>query len=190
MNKKTGKNSKLNLIVGIAAIVIIAIAVITYKPHSVMDEIAPTPAPAATEAPAPQQSAEPEQKTDSAQPTPMFTYKDVHIEPKHGTLNYANVLEQDNSLSVLVEETEKSSIRMPIEFSYENVIDMILNQGCHAYNGIGYAYYAYLPDGTFDEAVSFYVSPDTIKGIADGTVNEGNIQDSLEDLYVNSAFYA
>ena len=188
--KQNGKRGKLNLVVGIAAIILIIVAVATYKPQSVLDELTETPAPTVEVTAAPEPVQTPEPTPEPASATPMFTYRDVHLEPKHGSLNYANVLESDNTLSVLVEETQKESIRMPIEYSYENLIDFVLNQACHVYNGIGYSYYAYTQGGMFDEAISFYATVETIQGIAKGEINADNIAEHLEDLYINQSFYA
>lgn len=166
MSKKTGKNSKLNLIVGIAAIVFIAIAVITYKPHSVLDdiEITPAPAPVATEAPTPEPVATPE-------PTPwrenlldgISLSKEekrvVYDEIQTGLDKLAN---SDGFYDLSFEQQDEKSVEVIADVGAKHGISQEDADNIYSYGTMGYLY-------DFDPSTLTVKFGDFQSGIINGT---------------------
>ena len=189
MKKQSKMRDKLNFIVGLVAIVLIAGAIVNYQPSNTQKEEVPTPAPTQeivttpepTEAPAEQQS----------QSGTQQEYRSVNsLAAKHSTLKEAEWNETDNTIFLLVEGKEKGSAWISLEDNFDNIVDLVRNQGCNRYDRLDYFYYAYSSDGSFDTAVSFCVEKPLIEQIMNGTADKTGIKDKVTDLYINESFYS
>lgn len=119
-------------------------------------------------------------KADSSANTKSFKYTVPHGE-------VLDVYETDELLVIKTKITPSFNNHATISQNFQNLEDLITNQGCSKYSEIQYWAVADMTDGSESKVVSFTAPESTIKGIKDGSIDVIAYLDEygyLEDVYI------
>lgn len=119
-------------------------------------------------------------KAESTENTKSFKYTVPHGE-------VLDVYETDERLVIKTKITSSFSNHATISQNFQNLEDLIVNQGCSKYSEIQYWAVADMTDGTESKVVAFTAPESTIKGIKDGSIGAIAYLDEygyLEDVYI------
>ena len=108
------------------------------------------------------------------------------------SLKYGNLLDANpdggvdmNTLIIKAKIEPSLTNRMTITQNYQNIIQMVQAGDYSQYDAIEYWAVADMSDGTEGKAISFTVSKDCIKSIADGSIATGDtLEENLTDLWI------
>ena len=98
-----------------------------------------------------------------------------------------DVNETGNILVIKTKITPSFNNHATISQNFQNLEDLIINQGCSKYSEIQYWAVADMTDGSESKVVSFTAPESTIKGIKDGSIDVIAYLDEygyLEDVYI------
>lgn len=106
------------------------------------------------------------------------------------TVPHGKVLDVNETGDILIIKTKISpsfNNHATISQNFQNLEDLIVNQGCSKYSEIQYWAVADMTDGSESKVVSFTAPESTINGIKDGSINVISYLDEygyLEDVYI------
>lgn len=105
---------------------------------------------------------------------------------EHGDLVSAitNEIDGKNVLVIKAKISSSYNNSATVDQNYYNVEDLIQNQGCADFDEIQYWAVADMSDGKESKVVSFTVSAELIKKIADKSVAANQLGDHVADLYI------
>lgn len=116
---------------------------------------------------------------------PSVTEKQFSLTVPHGEV--LDVHETGDTLIIKTKITPKADNHKTISQNFQNLEDLIINQGCSKYSEIQYWAVADMTDGSESKVVSFTAPESTIKGIKDGSIDVIAYLDEygyLEDVYI------
>lgn len=111
--------------------------------------------------------------------------KELEYTVPHGEV--LDVHETGDTLIIKTKITPKADNHKTISQNFQNLEDLIINQGCSKYSEIQYWAVADMTDGSESKVVSFTAPESTIKGIKDGSIDVIAYLDEygyLEDVYI------